>query len=130
MVGVLQSQGNNPYPVAATGFLLGSQVTLVLYGLHICQISRYYARFGQTDKKKYRWVLVPLVFGLSSIHIGMIVFSAHHYFIQGILHQTIWDTFYGVSLQQSFASLCVLDQLGPKLIGDVHLSLLSTGTFW
>lgn len=129
MVGVLQSQGNNPYPVAATGFLLGSQVTLVLYGLHICQISRYYARFGQTDKKKYRWVLVPLVFGLSSIHIGMIVFSAHHYFIQGILHQTIWDTFYGVS-SQHLAALCIPVQLEPKLIVDHPLPLLSIGTFW
>lgn len=97
MVGVLQDEGHNPYPVAATGFLLGSQVTLVLYGLHICQIFRYYARFGRTDKKKYRWVLVPSVFGLSSMHIGMIVFSTHHYFVQGILHPTIWDTFYGVS---------------------------------
>jgi hypothetical protein len=97
MVGVLQDQGNNPYPVAATGLLLGSQFTLVLYGLHLCQISRYYARFARTDKKMYSRVLVPTVFTLSSVHIGMIVFSTHHYLIQGIRHPNIWDTFYGVS---------------------------------
>lgn len=97
MAGVIQSEGHNPYPVAATGFLLGSQVTLVLYGIHMCQISRYYARFGKSDKKAYRWALVPAIFGLSSIHIGMIVFSAHHYFVKGISQTLIWDTFYGVS---------------------------------
>lgn len=97
MAGVIQTEGHNPYPVAATGFLLGSQVTLVLYGIHICQISRYYARFGKTDKKTNRCLLVPAVFGLSSIHIGMIVFSAHHYFVKGIAQKSIWDTFYGVS---------------------------------
>lgn len=102
MAGVIQSEGHNPYPVAATGFLLGSQVTLVLYGVHICQISRYYIRFGKTDKKKYSWVVVPAVFGLSSIHIGMIAFSAHHYFVKGIAQKYIWDTFYGGLSGQDF----------------------------
>lgn len=97
VVGVLQDEGNNPYPVAATGFLLGSQFTIFLYGLHVCQVARYYNRFGKTDKNKYRYLLVPLVILISSAHIGMIIFSVHHYFIQGFLHPTIWDTFYGVS---------------------------------
>jgi len=100
MLGVVPTDSLNPYPVAATGFLFGAQATVLLFGIHLSQIFRYYHRFGHNDKKRFRFALVPVVFGLSSTHIALVVASVYHYFVQGILAPRIWGTFYwGLSAQ-------------------------------
>jgi hypothetical protein len=106
MLGILDDWGShNPYPVASGGFLLGAQTTLVLFGLHIGQIARYYHRFGTDDKRRYRLLLVPLVFIISATHIGLICASMYHYFVHGILEPTVWGSFYWVSESVQFDQL-------------------------
>jgi hypothetical protein len=99
MLGILDDFGSyNPYPVAASGFLLGTQVTLVLFGLHVGQIFRYYYRFGHDDRKAYRYGLVPAVFVVSATHIALVVVSMYHYYVEGILRPQVWGAFYWVSV--------------------------------
>ena len=98
MLGIFDDWGShNPYPVASGGFLLGAQTTLVLFGLHISQITRYYHRFGKEDRRRYRYVLVPLVFTISATHIALVAASMYHYFVYGIVKPDVWGSFYWVS---------------------------------
>lgn len=98
MLGIFDNYGShNPYPVASGGFLLGSQTTLVLFGLHVSQIARYYHRFGKEDKRRYRFLLVPLVFTISAAHIAVVCTSMYHYFVRGIIKPEVWGYFYWVS---------------------------------
>lgn len=82
MLGVVPYPGSSdPYPVAAGGFLLGALTTHVLYGIHLSQVTRYYHRFGASDRAFYRFLLVPIVFTLSSFHIAMVGLSHCHKFL-------------------------------------------------
>lgn len=95
MLGIVPTDSHNPYPVAATGFLLGTLATVLLFGIHISQIFRYYHRFGRDDPKRYRYLLVPVVFGLSSLHISLVIASADHYYVGGIGNTAqVWGAFY------------------------------------
>ncbi|KAL7006524.1 hypothetical protein EMMF5_003945 [Cystobasidiomycetes sp. EMM_F5] len=95
MLGVVPYPGSSdPYPVAAGGFLLGALTTHVLYGIHLSQVTRYYHRFGASDRAFYRFLLVPIVFTLSSFHIAMIIIAMYHYFVQGIVQENVWGYFY------------------------------------
>jgi hypothetical protein len=97
MIGVIDKGSHNPYPVAATGFLFGTCTTLWLFGIHVAQVARYYHRFGKEDRKRYKYALVPVVFGLSLLHIICILLAMYHYFVYGILEPRVWGSFYWVS---------------------------------
>lgn len=88
--------------------MLGSQTTLVLFGLHVGQIFRYYHRFGREDKKRYRLLLVPLVFSISATHIALVCVSMYHYFVDGIVHPKNWGSFYWVCRKHSEVSKALL----------------------
>ncbi|WVQ97295.1 hypothetical protein IAU59_004406 [Kwoniella sp. CBS 9459] len=94
---------NNPYPVAPTGYLLGSYLALALYGIHVSQVFRYFGR--HRDSWKIR-LLVGWIFTLSTLQILIILASSHQYFVGGIKKPSIWGTFWWpLSLQDALIPL-------------------------
>ncbi|WWC86525.1 uncharacterized protein L201_001402 [Kwoniella dendrophila CBS 6074] len=85
------AKSNNPYPVAPTGYLLGSYLALALYGVHVSQVVRYFGR--HRDSWKIR-LLVGWIFTLSTLQILIILLSSHQYFVGGIKNPSIWGTFW------------------------------------
>lgn len=86
-------RSSNPFPVEPTGFLLGSYIALILYGLHLTQLHAYFARYTH-DTLKSR-LLVLWVFVLSTFQVVIIVVSGWKYYVGG-LHDggRIWGEFW------------------------------------
>ncbi|OCF32826.1 hypothetical protein I316_05462 [Kwoniella heveanensis BCC8398] len=88
---IVIATSNNPYPVAPTGYLLGSYLALALYGVHVSQVFRYFGR--HRDSMKIR-LLVAWIFTLSTLQILIILASSWQYFVGGIKNPSIWGQFW------------------------------------
>ncbi|WVR06118.1 hypothetical protein IAU60_003148 [Kwoniella sp. DSM 27419] len=85
------AKSNNPYPVAPTGYLLGSYLALALYGVHVSQVVRYYGRHRDSWKIK---LLVGWIFTLSTLQILIILASSWQYYVGGLNNPKIWGEFW------------------------------------
>jgi hypothetical protein len=86
-------ESSNPFPVEPTGFLVGSYLALVLYGLHLTQLHRYFTRYSYDPTR--RRLLVLWVFLLSSFQVLIIISAGWKYFVGGTRDGgKIWGEFW------------------------------------
>jgi hypothetical protein len=87
------STSSNPFPVQPTGFLVGSYLALILYGLHPTQLHSYFTKFTYDSLKKR--LLVLWVFILSTFQVLIIIIAGWKYFVGGLSDGgKIWGEFW------------------------------------
>jgi hypothetical protein len=84
---------SNPFPVQPTGFLVGSYLALILYGIHLTQLHSYLTRYAY-DTFRSR-LLVLWVFTLSTFQVIIIIVAGWKYFVGGLSDGgKIWGEFW------------------------------------
>jgi hypothetical protein len=86
-------KSSNPFPVEPTGFLIGSYLALILYGLHLTQLHSYFTRYSYDPLR--RRLLVLWVFLLSTFQVTIIFSAGWKYFVGGTRDGgKIWGEFW------------------------------------
>jgi hypothetical protein len=92
-IGDAEMDSSNPFPVQPTGFLVGSYIALILYGLHLTQLHSYFSKYKYDPLRKR--ILVLWVFLLSTFQIVIIITAGWKYFVGGLQDGgKIWGEFW------------------------------------
>jgi hypothetical protein len=116
---------SNPFPVQPTGFLIGSYIALILYGLHLTQLHSYLSRYAY-DSFRTR-LLVLWVFTLSTFQVVIIITAGWKYFVGGLSDGgKIWGEFWDpLSVQDGLWVLFILKFAKCRLICRIPLMAMT-----